>query len=118
MNCSIELARKRLTILAMTMPIRPMNRNDPMPLMSRLVVQPYRLNAPKVAAVMKNTRTIEVCVYTRKIDDSEMPISAENTQNSIWAAAGCSRLMPAEITNTITSGARMNSHFRGLTYIA
>src|SRR4029079_17346614 len=76
------------------------------------------LSAPKVAAVMKHTRTIEVCVYTRKIDDSEMPISAENTQNSIWAAAGCSRLMPAEITNTITSGAKMSSHFRGLTYIA
>ena len=67
---------------------------------------------------MKNTRTIEVWVYTRKIDDSEMPISAENTQNSIWAVAGCSRLMPAEITNTIASGARMNSHFSGLTYIA
>ena len=37
---------------------------------------------------MKNTRTIEVWVYTRKIDDSETPISAENTQNSIWAVAG------------------------------
>ena len=50
---------------------------------------------------MKNTRTIEVCVYTRKIDDSEMPINAENTQNSIWAVAGRSRLMPAEIANTM-----------------
>ena len=67
---------------------------------------------------MKNTRTIEVWVYTRKIDDSEMPISAANTQNSIWAVAGRSRLMPAEIANTMTSGARMNSHFSGLTYIA
>ena len=38
---------------------------------------------------MKNTRTIEVCVYTRKIEESEIPISAENTQNNIWAVAGC-----------------------------
>ena len=67
---------------------------------------------------MKNTRTIEVCVYTRKIEDSEMPISAENTQNSIWAVDGARRLMPAEITNTMASGARMNSHFSGLTNIA
>src|SRR5438445_67405 len=55
---------------------------------------------------MKNTRTIEVWVYTRKIEDSEMPISAENTQNSIWAVAGRSRSIPAEITNTMASGAR------------
>ena len=67
---------------------------------------------------MKNTRTIEVCVYTRKIDDSEMPISAANAQNSSWAVAGLSRLMPNEIANTMASGARMNSHFSGLTYIA
>src|SRR3954470_20283749 len=118
MNCSIELARNRLTRLAMMMPNRPMIRNDPIPLMSRLVVYPYRLSAPNVAAVMKNTRTIEVCVYTRKIDDSEIPIKAENTQNSIWAVAGRSRSMPAEITNTMASGARMNSHFSGLTNIA
>ncbi len=37
---------------------------------------------------MKNTRTIEVCVYTRKIDDSEMPISAANTQNSSLRGRG------------------------------
>ena len=67
---------------------------------------------------MKNTRTIEVCVYTRKIDDSEMPISAENTQNSICAVAGLSRLMPNEMANTIASGASMNTHFSGLTNIA
>jgi hypothetical protein len=57
-------------------------------------------------------------VYTRKIDDSEMPISAANAQNSIWAVAGRSRLMPNEMANTMTSGARMNSHFSGLTNIA
>ena len=67
---------------------------------------------------MKNTRTIEVWVYTRKIDDNDTPISAENTQNSICAVAGARRLMPAEMTNTMASGARMNSHFSGLTNIA
>ncbi len=60
---------------------------------------------------MKNTRTIEVWVYTRKIDDSEMPISAENAQNSICAVAGFSRWMPKEMAKTIASGARMNTHF-------
>ena len=67
---------------------------------------------------MKNTRTIEVWVYTRKIDDSEIPIRAENTQNRICAVDGAKRLMPAEIANTMTKGARMNSHFSGLTNIA
>ena len=67
---------------------------------------------------MKNTRTIEVGVYTRKIDDSETPISAEITQNSIWAVVGRSRLMPNEITITMISGASMNSHFSGLTNMA
>lgn len=67
---------------------------------------------------MKNTRTIEVCVYTRKIDDSDTPIKAENTQNRSCAVDGARRLMPAEIANTMTRGARMNSHFSGLTNIA
>ena len=47
-----------------------------------------------------------------------MPISAANTQNRICAVEGARRLMPAEITNTIASGASMNSHFSGLTNIA
>ena len=38
--------------------------------------------------------------------------------NRSWAVDGCRRLMPAEITNTMASGARMNSHFSGLTNIA
>ena len=67
---------------------------------------------------MKNTRTIEVWVYTRKMDDSEMPISAENAQNRSCAVAGFRRLMPKEMTNTIASGARMKTHFSGLTNIA
>ena len=37
-NCRAELARNRLTRLAMMMPIRPMNRNEPNPVRSRLVV--------------------------------------------------------------------------------
>ena len=37
-NCSAERAMKRLTRLAMMMPNRPMIRNEPMPVMSRLVV--------------------------------------------------------------------------------
>ena len=36
----------------------------------------------------------------------------------ICAVAGLSRLMPNEIANTIASGASMNTHFSGLTYIA
>jgi hypothetical protein len=78
-----------------------MNRNDAHAAHVTLGGVAVEAQRAEGAAVMKNTRTIEVCVYTRKIDDSEMPISAENTQNSIWAVAGRSRLMPAEIANTM-----------------
>jgi len=38
-------------------------------------------------------------VYTRKIEDSEMPISAENTQNKhLGGSREQDGLMPAEIT--------------------
>ncbi len=41
-----------------------------------------------------------------------MPISAAKTQNSNWAVAGLSRLIPNEIANTMASGARMNEAFK------
>ncbi len=39
------------------------------------------LIAPKVPAVMKNTRVILAPVYTKNIEDREAPIKAAKTQN-------------------------------------
>ena len=64
---------------------------------------------------MKNTRTIEVCVNTMKIEPSESPISAAKIQNSICAVAGRMRSMPKLSTNTSASGASITTHFSGLT---
>ena len=64
---------------------------------------------------MKNTRTIEVWVNTRKIEPSDSPISAAKIQNIICAVAGRMRSMPKLSTNTIASGASMITHLSGLT---
>jgi len=52
-------------------------------------------------------------VYIQEIEDSEMPISAENTQNNIWAVAGSKPVDAGQITNTMASGARNEKPFQG-----
>ena len=50
-----------------------------------------------------------------KIEPSDRPISAAKIQNITCAVAGRMRSMPKLSTNTIASGARMTTHFTGLT---
>ena len=50
------------TIIAIIMPIKPTNRKLPQPLISFLVVYPYRLALANVAAVIKNTWAILMAV--------------------------------------------------------
>ena len=50
-----------------------------------------------------------------KIEPSEMPISAANSQNSICDVAGRIRSMPKLSTKTSASGDSMITHFSGLT---
>ena len=61
-NCSAELAKKMFTTLAIIIPIRPISKKLPQPLISFLVVYPYRLALAKVAAVIKNTCAILAAV--------------------------------------------------------
>ena len=67
---------------------------------------------PKVAAVMKKMRVIEVPVYITKMLDSERPISAANAQNTAWAVDVLIWLMRAANRNTIASGERAISHLQ------
>ena len=54
-NIKALLAIKILTILAMIIPINPINKKLPSDVKSRLVVYPYKLAPAKVAEVIKNT---------------------------------------------------------------
>ena len=58
----------------MITPIRPMNRKLLNDVKSRLVVYPYKLMAPKVAAVIKKVLAMDAWVYTRKIKDKVKPL--------------------------------------------
>jgi hypothetical protein len=57
-----ELPMNMLTTEAMMMPMRPMKRKPPREVRSRLVIQPYMLQATNVAAQMKNVETMDVLV--------------------------------------------------------
>ena len=68
---------------AINIPISPINKKDPQPVKSFLVVYPYKLIAPKVPAVIKNTLAILAPVYMTNIDANDAPISAAKIQNTV-----------------------------------
>ena len=57
-----SVAALLLTTEAMIIPMRPMKRNPPKDVKSRLVNQPYKLQATNVAAQIKNVETMDVLV--------------------------------------------------------
>ena len=61
-NIKALLAIKILTILAMIIPINPINKKLPSDVKSRLVVYPYKLAPANVALVIKNTCVILIAV--------------------------------------------------------
>jgi hypothetical protein len=60
---------------------------------------------------MKKICAIEVFVNTRKIDDSDTPITAANSQNVSCAAPTLIFSMRKERKNTNASGASMTTYF-------
>ena len=61
-NINALLAKKIFTMLAIIMPINPMNRKLPNEVKSLLVVYPYKLAPANVALVIKNTCVILIAV--------------------------------------------------------
>jgi len=84
----------------MMMPIRPMNRNEPMPLMSRLggvAIEAERTEGRR--GDEEHTHDRGVRVQPGKIDDSDRSPSAPRTpRTTAGRSRAASRLMPAEIT--------------------
>ena len=70
------LFRNIFTKEAIIIPIRPMKRNDPIDVRSFLVVYPYKLMAPNVPAVIRNTRAKLVPVYIKTMGVRDMPMMA------------------------------------------
>lgn len=70
-----------LTNEAITTPINPMKRNDPIATKLRFVVYPYMLIAANTEAVIKKTLAKLAPVYIKKICERERPIITENAQN-------------------------------------
>ena len=57
-NIIAVLAKNMLTIIAITIPIKPINKKLPKEVKSLLVVYPYKLAPANVALVIKNTCVI------------------------------------------------------------
>ena len=74
-NIKALLAIKILTILAIIIPINPINRKLPNEVRSRFVVYPYKLAPANVALVIKNTCVILIAVYTANIVLKLRPIN-------------------------------------------
>src|SRR6476619_1036177 len=113
-NWSALDTMKRFTRLAITTPIRPIMRKEPIEERSRRVVYPYRLVAPNITAAIKNVLAILVPVKTRKIDASESPMTAQKIQNNAWAVVADIDLMRPANNKANGSGARMTTHFKGV----
>ena len=67
-----------------------------------------------MVAAMKKVRAIEVPVKTRKTEASERPMTAQKTQNMVWAAAADIDWMRNENRSTKASGASITTHFSGV----
>ena len=74
-NIKALLAIKMFTIIAIIIPINPINKKLPHEVKSLLVVYPYKLAPAKVALVIKNTCVILYAVYTAKMVLKLTPIS-------------------------------------------
>lgn len=81
--------RKIFTTLAIMIPIRPMNINCPNPVRSRLVVQPYMLNAINVPEHIKNVDAMDDMVYAAKINDNVAPFKIAYNRNMKVAVPDC-----------------------------
>ena len=77
-NINALLAIKMFTIIAITIPIKPINKKLPHEVKSLLVVYQYKLAPAKVADVIKNTCVILYAVYIAKILLRLNPISVTN----------------------------------------
>ena len=77
-NINALLAIKMFTILAIIIPINPINKKLPHEVKSLLVVYPNKLAPANVALVIKNTCVILIAVYTAKMVLKLTPISVTN----------------------------------------
>ena len=71
------LPRNILTTDAMIKPIRPMKRNEPMPVKSRLVRYPYAAAPAYIPAAITNTWKMLPRSYARKITLNDNPFTSE-----------------------------------------
>ena len=77
-NIIALLAIKMFTILAIIIPIKPINKKLPHEVRSLFVVYPYKLAPANVALVIKNTCVILYAVYTAKMVLKLNPINVTN----------------------------------------
>ena len=68
---------KKLTMLAIMIPIKPMYNKLPNLVKSVFVVYPVKAITPKVKALMKKVLAIDADVYTEKIVLKLIPVSVE-----------------------------------------
>jgi hypothetical protein len=105
------LPTNTLMILAMTTEIRPMNKNCPILVRSRLVKYPYKLMVPNNTAADINAIAILPKVNTAKIVAKLKPIRALNPANiSSAISRGGLVAIANPIPITATKGANITSH--------